>query len=617
MNNIPIFLASDNNYAPFVATTIASICKNTDSFCAFYILDGGISQENQDRIASLKSKFDNFSLEFVKIDAEKYFKNFIVESYITIATYYRFVIADLFPELHKVLYLDVDIIAKGNIADLYNIDLEGYILGAVIDQGNKSYVLQLKKNLDMDVFSHYFNAGVLLLDLKKWREQNITQKLFEIEKKYRGKLFCNDQDVLNKLFERNYKELPTDFNSMVPHKNEVIRHFYNKIKPWLISESLCENEYQDFKIFWHYARMTEVAAQIKCKYQSKAQLQILKLYEKAEKKENLLPKISVIIPIYNVESYLRKCLDSVCYQTLKDIEIICANDCSPDNSLEILKEYACHDKRIKIIDFEKNQGVAIARNEAMKLAKGEYICFIDPDDWIDLDFCEKLYNKAKEYDSDLVIGNVVEENENGIKNFMLFDLVLSKALENKLHFNQLFSLGLYKKSLLDEHNITFIDHCIYGEDRLLPLMASFYAKNFQYDLTAYYHYFRNSSSVTKKRKNEKILSSFILSNEKIFDFLTSQSMTKEDYLTVAFTFWDNMLTFALILDETLYSEYLKEFYSCIIPKIRHDIIVELPLSKDLLSFLCHADYKTCLTKIKAYSNQKTLAMLRKRVAKND
>lgn len=329
------------------------------------------------------------------------------------------------------------------------------------------------------------------------------------------------------------------------------------------------------------------------------------------------PKVSVIIPVYNVEPYLRKCLNSVCNQTLRDIEIICVNDCSPDNSLAIIKEYAQNDTRIKLIDFKENKGVAIARNTAMKKARGEYIGFVDPDDWIDLDFYEKLYNKSKEYDSDLVIGNVVEENENGKKNFMLFDLVLSKIQENKLNFNQLFWLGVYRKSLLDDHNITFIDHCIYGEDRLLPLMGSFYAKNFQYDLTAYYHYFRNSSSVTKKRKNEKILSSFILSNEKIFDFLTSQSMTKEDYLTVASTFWDNMLIFPLNLDGDFYIEYLKNLYSRIIPKIRYDIIEELPLSKDLLVLLSHGDYKACLTKIKPYSNQKTLVMLRKRVAKND
>ena len=328
------------------------------------------------------------------------------------------------------------------------------------------------------------------------------------------------------------------------------------------------------------------------------------------------PKVSVVIPIYNVEPYLRKCLDSVCNQTLPEIEIICVNDCSPDNSLAIVKEYAKNDNRIKIIDFKQNQGVAVARNKAMAQAKGEFIGFVDPDDWIDLNFYEKLYNKAKECNSDLVIGNVVEENENGVKKFDLFDIVLSKTLINKLYFNQLFGLGLYKKDLLIKNNIAFIEHCLYGEDRLLPLMASFYAQNFQYDFSVYYHYFRNSLSITKKRKNERIMDSFILSNEKIFDFLASQSMTKEDYLTVVSVFWDNMLSFVLSLEDRLCSECLQRLYTCIIPKIREDIINELPLSEDMLFLLKNKSYSDCLDKIKTYFKLKIMAMLRKRVIKN-
>ena len=115
-----------------------------------------------------------------------------------------------------------------------------------------------------------------------------------------------------------------------------------------------------------------------------------------------MPKVSVIIPIYNTEKYLRKCLDSVCNQTLSDIEIICVNDCSTDNSLEILEEYASKDNRIKLIDFKENKGAAVARNAGIDEAKGEYIGFVDSDDFIDLDFYEKLYNKAVKSGADCV-----------------------------------------------------------------------------------------------------------------------------------------------------------------------------------------------------------------------
>ena len=102
-----------------------------------------------------------------------------------------------------------------------------------------------------------------------------------------------------------------------------------------------------------------------------------------------MPKISVIVPVYKVEKFLPKCLESLINQTLKDIEIICINDGSPDNSLKILEEYAKKDSRIKIIN-QKNAGPSVARNNGMSAASGEYIGFVDSDDWIDLDFYEKL-----------------------------------------------------------------------------------------------------------------------------------------------------------------------------------------------------------------------------------
>ncbi len=109
-----------------------------------------------------------------------------------------------------------------------------------------------------------------------------------------------------------------------------------------------------------------------------------------------MPKVSVIIPVYNVEKYLRECLDSVVDQTLGDIEIICINDGSTDNSLSILTEYAQNDSRIKIIN-QNNKGVAAARNLSIKESNGEFVCFLDSDDYYPAnDILEILYKKAVE-----------------------------------------------------------------------------------------------------------------------------------------------------------------------------------------------------------------------------
>ena len=112
-------------------------------------------------------------------------------------------------------------------------------------------------------------------------------------------------------------------------------------------------------------------------------------------------KVSVVVPVYNVEKYLRECLNSLVNQTLKDIEIICVNDGSTDNSLEILKEYQQVDNRIKIIS-KNNSGYGHTMNIGLDYAQGEYIGIVEPDDYVKLDMYEKLYNKAHEFDLDLI-----------------------------------------------------------------------------------------------------------------------------------------------------------------------------------------------------------------------
>ena len=123
------------------------------------------------------------------------------------------------------------------------------------------------------------------------------------------------------------------------------------------------------------------------------------------------PKISVILPVYNVEKYLSECLDSIVNQTLKEIEIICVNDGSTDNSFTILKEYASKDNRIKIIDKE-NEGQGYARKLGLDNASGEYILFCDSDDYYaELTAFEELYNYIEKVKIDVVIFNHYRENK--------------------------------------------------------------------------------------------------------------------------------------------------------------------------------------------------------------
>ena len=123
---------------------------------------------------------------------------------------------------------------------------------------------------------------------------------------------------------------------------------------------------------------------------------------------NMSPLVSVVIPVYNVESYLRQCMDSVVNQTYRNLEIVCVNDGSPDRSIDILREYEQKDKRIKIIEIE-NQGLSGARNVGTAHCTGDYLIYLDSDDWIDFDTVEVALKAVTEYDVDIVLWNYVKE----------------------------------------------------------------------------------------------------------------------------------------------------------------------------------------------------------------
>ena len=113
-----------------------------------------------------------------------------------------------------------------------------------------------------------------------------------------------------------------------------------------------------------------------------------------------MPKISIVVPVYNVEQYLKEALDSLVNQTMKDLEFVCVDDGSTDKSLEILKQYAEKDPRFVIIS-QQNQGAGIARNNGLKAVSGKYVTYLDPDDWFELNAMEVLYQKLQEVQSNL------------------------------------------------------------------------------------------------------------------------------------------------------------------------------------------------------------------------
>lgn len=214
------------------------------------------------------------------------------------------------------------------------------------------------------------------------------------------------------------------------------------------------------------------------------------------------PLISVVVPVYNVEAYLRRCLDSVLAQSFTDFELICVNDGSTDSSPSILVEYAAKDSRISVINQE-NGGVSEARNTGIEVAKGEYLSFIDSDDWIDRDFLEKLYTAARAFDADIVqsgyrkIGNRKTKEEGRIE-AEGFDFISKYAsLMSGYVTNKLFSCNLIKK-----YHLRFPKALLF-EDSLFTVQSYYYAEKIKMIDYCGYNYFFNALSIVNNPQKEK------------------------------------------------------------------------------------------------------------------
>ena len=231
-------------------------------------------------------------------------------------------------------------------------------------------------------------------------------------------------------------------------------------------------------------------------------------------------KVSIIIPVYNMEQYLRQCLDSIAVQTLADIEIICIDDCSTDSSLSILNEYAQKDSRFIVVEQEFNQGQGAARNKGIELAKGEYIGFVDPDDWLDANMYEKMYNQAKTLDSEVVMCNLKMYRESENKYFdaqfirnanedFSFDYPEYPVNVNldRHYIDDMLLVSphycwnkIYNRDFIINNNIKFSMHRSY-QDVIFVLLVLLLAKKVSYTDEILYFYRVHLSSVTRQKSS--------------------------------------------------------------------------------------------------------------------
>lgn len=297
--------------------------------------------------------------------------------------------------------------------------------------------------------------------------------------------------------------------------------------------------------------------------------------------------VSVIVPIYNVSEYIEKCAIQLFSQTYDKLEYIFVDDCSPDNSLEILNkiilDFPLRKNKVKIITHNQNKGLAAARNTGLNVAKGEYIFHCDSDDWLETNGIEEMVNKIVSEKADILYCNFyytynsynklaiqaeVKTGETYIKN--MFIEKLHGAVWNKL----------YKKSLFTDHFIQFPNGNDMWEDLYTNFYLFYYSKKISYLNKAYYHYNQENVNSLVKGISIKKLQEIILNVVKIEKFLNKQKDKR---------FIEQIQILKLASKQTLlFTTQIDSFkkWNDIFPEVNHKIIKfkSLPFHLRLVGF---------------------------------
>ena len=248
-------------------------------------------------------------------------------------------------------------------------------------------------------------------------------------------------------------------------------------------------------------------------------------------------KISVIIPVYNVENYLKKCLDSVISQTYRNIEIILIDDGSTDTSGKICDEYAKFDSRIVVI-HQENKGIGYVRNVGLDKATGVYIAFIDSDDYVEQNMLLNLYNSLKKYDSDIAVCSVWRIEKNGIKERWIDSFEKNVIFRDSnlfyLFLQRKFGFMLWNKLFRAKffYNIRFRNKMT-AEDLEVLIQIFAKAQSVVYISTPLYYYVKRKDSLTEtcKQKVDNKFNDYFESQKFMFDFLKKNRIDALEYFT--------------------------------------------------------------------------------------
>lgn len=333
-------MISDDNYVMPTCVTIQSLIdSDSTSKYVIHIIASALTEQTIRQFKMLENV--NVTIDIINVNAEERFQDYhkFDDSAIcvaSIASLFKFLIPEILNDLDKVLYIDGDLIIKSDIDKLYKTDIVNYYAAVVIDSGSVYWKHEFTKKVQ-----HYFNSGVMLLNLKKLREEKLPEKLCKVKQELNDSSLM-DQNVFNIVFDKKIKLLPIRYNFLAVnlyrandkwkiqdinktygtnyqnkrdlYEDAAIIHYSSKDKPWKNLDGACSD-------LWLHAYLNTPVE-----------------HNLINKIDDIESGISVIMPCYNTEQYVKEALDSIVEQTYKNIEIICIDDGSTDKTLQVLKK---------------------------------------------------------------------------------------------------------------------------------------------------------------------------------------------------------------------------------------------------------------------------------------
>lgn len=254
-----------------------------------------------------------------------------------------------------------------------------------------------------------------------------------------------------------------------------------------------------------------------------------------------MKRVSIIVPVWNVEQYLRKCLDSLVNQTFKDIEIVIINDSSPDNSQEIIDEYKKAYPDLISCYIKENGGQASARNLGLKKCHGEYITFVDSDDWVDTQMVEKMYNQAINTNSDIVVCEAYSVIDDNIKKLDIF-----KSDNSDVHKRYIINTPgacwgqLIKKDIIVNNDLYFLEHHFYEDIAVMPALCLF-SKRITFMNENLYYYLVRTGSTMKQVKYSQSLEDIFDSLDYLSNIFIKNNAYQEYYTELEYIYIDHLL----------------------------------------------------------------------------